>query len=291
MITGRIGAHNASMADFPTNLSYRVLPYAVLRSIGDLIQQQEQQTAAVLLTEADLSQAVSADQQFWLLASPSLTVLLISQRHRDAMTKDTTVEVSHHQSLYRVGLTFDGGVIADFLAILTETADLTGKQRQQLAACKATLEMANSTAQGEFILSLMEVFSQASAPVDQSLMCQPVHRALSHQQDKSLLLNQVISKIQESLDLSVILETTVAEVRQFLQADRLLIYQFDAKKSSISRSMAEFQPQNEPRLAVSHAHHNGYITYESRASDELSSVLHYTETYCLMRSRNAANAI
>lgn len=277
------------MADFPTNLSYRVLPDAVLRGVGELIRRQEQPAEAVLLTEADISQAVAAEQRFWLLAAPDLAVLLVSQpcsqldsevMANEVKTNEATADSRQNPSLCRVGLTFDIDVISTFLAALAETADLTEMQRQQLAACKFVLGPSTAIAQSEFTLSLLEIFSQASGQPDSSLMCQPVRLALSHQQDKSLLLNQVISKIQESLDLSVILETTVAEVRQFLQADRLLIYQFDAKKSSISRSMAEFQPEDEPRLAVSHAHHNGYITYESLAHEELSSVLHYAETYC-----------
>ncbi|NJL48000.1 MAG: GAF domain-containing protein [Leptolyngbyaceae cyanobacterium SM2_5_2] len=106
---------------------------------------------------------------------------------------------------------------------------------------------------------------------------------LDRQLERSLLLNQVVTKIQESLDLSVILETTVAEVRQFLQADRLLIYQFDRSRGR-ALPLDEVLTQTDDGEAASLAEQNGYITYESRATDTLSSVLHYTENFCFSQS-------
>ncbi|PZU96919.1 MAG: hybrid sensor histidine kinase/response regulator [Leptolyngbya sp.] len=103
----------------------------------------------------------------------------------------------------------------------------------------------------------------------------PAQIAINRQQERRLLLNQVITKIQGSLELSEILETTVAEVRQFLQADRLLIYQFDQVPGT------PVQPMDSAASARSSgAGPIGYITYESRSSDRLASVLHYTEDLC-----------
>ncbi|MBD2234494.1 GAF domain-containing protein [Phormidium tenue FACHB-1052] len=103
----------------------------------------------------------------------------------------------------------------------------------------------------------------------------PAQSFINRQRERRLLLNQVITKIQGSLELGEILETTVAEVRQFLQADRLLIYQFDQVPDT------PVQPMDSAASArSSQPGPIGYITYESRSSDRFASVLHYTEDLC-----------
>ncbi|MDX2271982.1 MAG: GAF domain-containing protein [Cyanobacteriota bacterium] len=54
-----------------------------------------------------------------------------------------------------------------------------------------------------------------------------IERALQQQTEQEKLLGSLVERIRQSLDLQVILTTTVTEVRQLLQADRVLIYQFD----------------------------------------------------------------
>ncbi|MEP0912505.1 response regulator [Leptolyngbya sp. GB1-A1] len=51
---------------------------------------------------------------------------------------------------------------------------------------------------------------------------------LHNQNHRASLLNAVSQRIRYSLHLEDILSTTVAEVRQFLEADRVMIYRFDA---------------------------------------------------------------
>jgi two-component system sensor histidine kinase/response regulator len=125
---------------------------------------------------------------------------------------------------------------------------------------------------GQFMLAWV----QACAEANQASPAAPAPTVINWQQERRFLLNQVIAKIQGSLELTEILETTVAEVRHFLQADRLLIYQFDQPFSARVKSMAGevMAEQTRPPKSV------GYITYESRVSDRLPSVLHYTEQIC-----------
>ncbi|MBD2022683.1 GAF domain-containing protein, partial [Leptolyngbya sp. FACHB-36] len=51
--------------------------------------------------------------------------------------------------------------------------------------------------------------------------------ALQSQNQRAYLLNAIALRIRQSLNLKEILDTTAAEVRQFLDVDRVLIYQFD----------------------------------------------------------------
>ncbi|WP_019498691.1 PAS domain S-box protein [Pseudanabaena sp. PCC 6802] len=46
---------------------------------------------------------------------------------------------------------------------------------------------------------------------------------------RSVLLSAITLRIRQSLDIPEILNTTVTEVRRFLQADRVLVYQFDSE--------------------------------------------------------------
>ncbi|HSM80115.1 MAG TPA: ATP-binding protein, partial [Nodosilinea sp.] len=93
-----------------------------------------------------------------------------------------------------------------------------------------------------------------------------------------------------------ILETTVAEVRQFLQADRLLIYQFEPAPAPLAKAMdstdsvdlgadAGADPESNSGTTATIAltapdQAIGCITYEARAHQDLASVLNYTERLC-----------
>ena len=91
----------------------------------------------------------------------------------------------------------------------------------------------------------------------------PLEAALPQQISQERLLSQVIAQIRQSLELPVILETTVTEVRQFLQVDRLVIYQF------VDTSFVTINP---PKGRNNY----GQITYESRVSDNIPTVLELT---------------
>ncbi|HEY9738304.1 MAG TPA: ATP-binding protein, partial [Trichocoleus sp.] len=261
------------MARFPDGVSCRILPCAVLSEFEQFLKQYIQSDQASLITDRSLSMEVSQEGQFWLLLSPGLTVLVTSMPQ--------PVEAGA-QPQCRVGLTFEIDAIAQFLASLQEYPALPVALQREIETWIGQLSPCSAAAQGDFTLALVEQFSRAIRMTDQAIACQPVQQALDQQVEQSLLLSQVITKIQESLELPAILQTTVAEVRRFLQADRLLIYQFDLDGSAVARSMANFQAADEPAgiVTIGQARHSGYITYESRANEQLVSVLNYTETYC-----------
>ncbi|WP_263971137.1 PAS domain S-box protein [Leptolyngbya sp. PCC 6406] len=69
---------------------------------------------------------------------------------------------------------------------------------------------------------------------------QRAERTLQKQTERERLVNQIAQQIRRSLDLDEVLATTVAEVKQFLQADRVLIYQIseDATGSAIAEAVS-----------------------------------------------------
>jgi two-component system, sensor histidine kinase and response regulator len=235
------------------------------------LEQYAQSDQTTLVTEQQFP-ATAEGSQFWLLLAPQLSVLVSSQPHRASR--------GQQGAQCQVSLTFEVDAIARYLAALLAHPGLEAAHRQTLEALMARLHPTEPEAQADFTLALLDSLSQVSAQADQTAVCQPVQQALDQQVEQGLLLAQVISKIQASLELSEILQTTVAEVRRFLKADRLLIYQFDLESTPDTRSMGSFDQDEATAQASPSAGPSGYITYESRVNDQISSTLHYTENYC-----------
>ncbi|MEB3279142.1 MAG: ATP-binding protein [Lyngbya sp.] len=118
-------------------------------------------------------------------------------------------------------------------------------------------------------------------------------KALYQQLEQERLLNQVTSQIRQSLDLSVILSTAVERLQQYLQVDRLLIYQFDFQWSvppgecSLEPGWDVEERDRDPQLTrlptfsgqflATQKSNRGCVTYEARSSENIVSVLHLSE--------------
>jgi two-component system, sensor histidine kinase and response regulator len=76
-------------------------------------------------------------------------------------------------------------------------------------------------------------------------------------------LAQVTTQIRQSLDLSIILQTAVEQAQQALHADRLLVYQLTYGE----------------KLA-----NGGFVAYEARSSEQITSVLHLADRCDLLQS-------
>ncbi len=245
------------------------MPQAMLACLGPFLVRYSQRHQLQLLTAQEIPWGTA--ELFWCLLGPDLSLLV------------TAVPEPDRTDQLMVGLTTQVRAIAQFLDHLAHQPQLTPAQQQRLSQLTQGLCPTTEAAQAQFMLAWLEVGVMAN----QAASCQPVQAKLDKQLERNLLLNQVVTKIQESLDLAVILQTTVAEVRQFLQADRLLIYQFDLSESDQAQPMGSLvdptaTPQTKP-TEFSPLVSSGYITYESRSSDQLTSVLHYTEGLCFQR--------
>ncbi|WP_413165167.1 ATP-binding protein [Capilliphycus salinus ALCB114379] len=118
-------------------------------------------------------------------------------------------------------------------------------------------------------------------------------KALYQQLEQERLLNQVTSQIRQSLELSVILSTAVERLQQYLQVDRLLIYQFDFQWSvppgecslepgwDVEEREYETRPTRMANFSgeflASQKGNRGCVTYEARSSEKVLSVLHLSE--------------
>jgi two-component system, sensor histidine kinase and response regulator len=138
-----------------------------------------------------------------------------------------------------ISLTFEPEAIALYLS--------------QLSHPILTPQPNNPHVQSEFTLKLISILTTNSLVSENA-------RAIAMQQQ----IQQVTTQIRQSLELPIILQTAVEQGQQFLNADRLIIYQLGHSN----------QPSPE----------SGFVAYESRASDEISSVLHLIENCDVFQS-------
>lgn len=266
----------------------------------------------LLLTEDVLSTLTVRPQQieekFILLVSEQFSGLVVATQRLEEISWEESED-----KLYQVGLTFAPEAIAEFIAQLSNFLKDYSIAEKTLQQASQLLRPNDVNLQSEFTLSLLETIADDSQinlhddPIYPFVsVCQPVHEALKHQVEQERLLNQVITQIRDSLELPVILETAVEQVRNFLQADRLLIYQFQQPLSSVKHleineqdildfyelaAKQELHPEESNVIETENDHkleHDfeqevsgrkiwGRVTYEARDSNDIPSVLGFSE--------------
>ena len=129
---------------------------------------------------------------------------------------------------------------------------------------------------------MAEVGDHLQIPNSYIQFCQPVEDALQQQLAQERLLNQVTTQIRQTLELPVILSKAVSRVREFLDVDRLLIYQFEKipapldgklSKQILTEVSASGEVKENPQSFL----YLGHVSYEALASDAISSVLNFSE--------------
>jgi signal transduction histidine kinase len=185
-------------------------------------------------TDATVLTDTQSSERFVLVASPSFIALL----------QATMID----RDRCKLNLDFSPETIAKFLAHLNQSVPFV-------------LQENKSYLQSEFTLRLIEILSQSAN-----------YSAIQHQVEQERLINQVTTLIRHSLNLPVILETAVHQVREFLEADRVILYQFNfpAPSCLLEGEVPALDPAT-PNL-------DG-ITYEARSSDAIPSILNLMSEY------------
>ncbi|MEH2235297.1 sensor histidine kinase [Nostoc sp.] len=199
------------------------------------------------------------------------------------------------------------------------------RYRQIIRPNDATLQSKFSLLLLEYLLTqpTQEIIAPPSSTAPAVYICQPVEDALKKQIFQERLLNQVTTQIRKSLDLRVIMATAITQVREFLELDRLVIYKFEGSKvktqqyqsdtilfngtalttgmelsvgepSKIYFSIHDGNGKHSPFVSINnqplledYQHYGGYIVYEARATDAITSVLNYTEKNCFIRTSHS----
>jgi two-component system, sensor histidine kinase and response regulator len=212
-------------------------------------------------------------------------------------------------------LTFNIEAIASFVSQLTDLFECNSFTHQNLDRYRQIIKPNDATLQSQFTLLLLEylltqpnqeIIPPPSLNEPAVYICQPVEDALKKQISQEQLLNQVTTQIRKSLDLPVIMATAITQVREFLELDRLVIYKFEGVKVKTQQYQFENIALNEMSVATTegivardlslclsvnnqpppekYQKYGGYVVYEARATNTISSVLNYTEKNCFMRT-------
>ena len=245
------------MLKFPTPKLSRILPLVTFEQLCDLWQQMaDKLNKSLLLGEEDLvPEFTDENQSFRLLLASNFRALLLGKPKG---------------SQWQISLIFESEVIISFARQVRSGLQPNFNFTHQLQALVTNCAPNDSQVQSEFTLELITIISakqevKVEADNHRVVACQPfVDKALERKLEQERLLHQVVTQIRQSLDLKVILSTAVAEARSFLQVDRLVIYEFGHV------NITNATPTNSVK-------HRGKVTYESIASEEISSVLHLTE--------------
>lgn len=119
---------------------------------------------------------------------------------------------------------------------------------------------------------------------------------LNKELERERVLNQVTTQIRQSLDLSVILSTAVEQLREFLQVDRLVIYQFNnfqVKVSDVTKDPSIDVEESELSIEISSFSETGdhsvrgSVTYEAKSSNAIASLLDWQKAdHCFVEIPN-----
>jgi len=286
----------------PEDLSFHgTLPLAIFEQLRQLLHQMAQvaETEAVVLTQ-DILLSIPVPQkkqQFIVIISQEFSALLLgSQEEPEKPNLQNSVKMedfndagdsslpseflisAQQETSIDATLTFDQDAIARFLQKLGNTLQHDSQAYQTLAQYCQSLQPNDAKLQSYFSLLLLSIFTEEKAIAPQTeypyvSVCQPVEDALKEQISHERLLNQLTSQIRQSLDLSVILSTAVNHVRDFLQLDRLIIYQFEQDSAHSSEILHHGDTWQK---------HSGCVVYEARAAESIPSMLNYRESGCFV---------
>lgn len=171
----------------------------------------------------------------------------------------------------------------NLLDILAESASKNSHQPLHTQTEAEESSAPNLIASEQRHIQISEPANHVQIPNSCIPFCQPVEDALQQQLQQERLLNQVTTQIRQTLELPVILSKAVSRVRDFLEVDRLLIYQF---KKVPAPHNGELDKEIPGALSASSAVNQnsgaylylGHVTYEALASDAISSVLNFSES-------------
>ncbi|HEY9631310.1 MAG TPA: ATP-binding protein [Coleofasciculaceae cyanobacterium] len=274
------------------------LSFPAFAQLRTLIQHMAESMAAVAFSEVDLlsegltSEAIAAHldvTHFTLMTSSAFSVLLLGKMSPSPIEAGLTMN-----------LTFEPAVISEFLdqaiALLSPQAPL----REIFQQGRNLAQPNHPQIQSEFTLRIVAALAAQPKPepyiphqttelLTRSSLRSSTKKALLQQVKQERLLNQVVTQIRQSLELPIILQTAVEQLRQCLEVDRLVIYRLDqAAVQPPAEPSLELRPESKPQ-AERLVEQSGSVIYEARLSEDIPSVLKFSEAHCFVQTAHYQN--
>ncbi len=173
------------------------------------LQSSEAKSRAILTTIPDLMFRVNAEGQYleYVCNQRSSDIIPLTVDATGCYMADLLPEDLYHRQMH-------------YLRLALDSQELQVYEQQIQIGDRWKFEEVRVTPFDEqsVLFMIRDMTERHQAAVD-----------LQHRIDRERLIAQVTQNIRQSLDLDQILQTTVIRVRQFLAADRVLIYRFNAE--------------------------------------------------------------
>lgn len=169
---------------------------------------------------------------------------------------------------YHIQISFDTEVITDYLTKLNQEYNNYYHLDEHLQYHLSAKSPNHLGSLNLFIQKIINIVTQNEHREQHSLLvAEPLKNILRYQSEQQRILNQVKVQINEHLDLLEIVQMTIEQVRSLLELDRLVIYQLDVPVNSTESGTISTDLVNT-------------VTYESRSSDDIPSILYFHDESC-----------
>ncbi|HEY9640619.1 MAG TPA: ATP-binding protein [Coleofasciculaceae cyanobacterium] len=270
------------------------LPCSAFAHLQTLFQRTAEEIEALVYSEVNLleagldAEAIASQlgiSEFTLIVSASFSALLLG---KPSDPTALTAVASSPQSNYQINLTFEPEAIASFLGQVALLVSDKTALWHSLQQALSLIQPNSARLQSEFTLKLLAVFA-AEPTAAQSVQYQAVAtpplqlpfiptKGEQLQVEQERLLQQVATQIRRSFELPLILQITAEQVRHCLQVDRLVIYRLAPSENPASLVEPIADLLGEP------LDQEGDVIYEARASQEIPSVLNFSEVLCFVQT-------
>lgn len=281
------------MFNSPNFILNRILPKAKFEELSGLWNQmlkisQAEGEEAILITEEDLFSPKKENQQ---QANERLSLLLCQEFSACLLGYEEKVDSCE----YQVTITLEPLAIAETVKKLEHQLENNPLLLQRIRGIYWTQSAGeHHNLFNQFVVELLEILTaecghfpctpdvKSGEPVTppreevypakrhySRFFQSSVDQALYHQQEQTRILNQVTMQISQNLDWLIILKKTVEQVQDLLQLDRLVIYQLDVEIEDPETGIKQLVDT---------------VTYEAKASEEISSILHFHDESCFADS-------
>ena len=236
----------------------------------DEAQLLTENTVAELLKSANksCSKQQLLTNEFFLLTTPKFNALLLQEKNIATQ-------------LYQVSVIFDRAEIIDKLTQLGIQQKWKHSVTNSLQANLTAKLTPNNEITAEFMVDAVRLLID-SADTEQieskieRYAASPIEKLWHERVEKEHIFEQIQIQINQNLNLATIIQTAVDLSRNFLNLDRLLIYQLDVPLHCDPHS---FQP-----IATVDT-----VTYEARKSDRIDSILYFQDETCWRESTTHTN--
>ncbi|MBE9222006.1 GAF domain-containing protein [Cyanobacterium stanieri LEGE 03274] len=248
------------MANYNLSLNKKIISGQMLNKLCHLWEEtaKKQGDEFMFITQHNFSKAKkiaiknTSFHNFRLIINPEFQALLLIEK-----------EINDFYS--QVNISFSTQEILFFYHQIKPFFSLQCNKKIQSYINKISPE--NNSYGEKFIVQVLEIFSnpldlkeRGKSAIDND---SPIENILQNRIKQEEILHTLTQKIQDNLDLKPIIQSTLDQVQNLLQIDRLLVYQIKVP----------CQKNGEQKLVDT-------VTYETKASEKISSLLNLREDDC-----------